>query len=150
MIPISLIFTNFHQFSPIITNFQKIFGKFSENLNGLNKMIPKIYICWGIVADTNFQKIMKNVWNFLDKFHQFCGIILMGSTRRFQKYIYVWVKYAVIIICYFLLETRFSLLKTRFSYSELAFLTRNLLLLLETRFSYSKLAFATWNSLFLL
>ena len=28
--------------------------KCSENLNRLDKTIPKIYICWGIVGDTNF------------------------------------------------------------------------------------------------
>ena len=37
--------------------------KCSENLNGLVKTIPKIYICWGIVSDTNFTN-----------FHQFSPI----------------------------------------------------------------------------
>ena len=42
----------------LITIFKKISGnprKLSENLDGLDQMILKIYVCWGIVADTNFQ-----------------------------------------------------------------------------------------------
>ena len=69
-------------------NLQKIFIKFSENLNRLDKTFPKIYICWGIVGDTN----ITNFHQFLSIFTNFHGILLTGSTRRFRKYIYVGVK----------------------------------------------------------
>jgi len=85
-------FTNFHQFSPI---FWPIFWKYSENVNGLDKMIPKIYICWGIVGYTNFTNfhqfspIFTIFHQFSDQFSENVQKILLGSTRRFQKYIYV-------------------------------------------------------------
>ena len=66
-------------------------------LNGLVKTIPKIYICWGIVGDTNltnfhkFSPIITNFHQFLDQFSENGQKILTGSTRWFQKYIYVWV-----------------------------------------------------------
>ena len=79
----------------------------------------QLYICQGIVAD---------------KF-------------SFQKNIYMFVKYTVIIICHFLLETLFSLLKTHFCYLKFAF-SLETPLFYSTRFSHLKLALSTWNSFF--
>ena len=45
----------------------KIFPKFfeiSENLDGINEKIPKIYICLGIVAEINIQKIVRKFLEF--------------------------------------------------------------------------------------
>ena len=78
-------FTNFHQLSPI---FWPIFWKYSENVNGLDKTIPNIYVCRGIVGNTNFTNFHK----FSPIFTNFDGILSLGLTRRFRKYIYVGVK----------------------------------------------------------
>ena len=59
--------------------------KCSENLKGLDKTIPKIYICWGIVGDTN----LTNFHQFSVQFHQFHGILSTGLTRQFLIYIYI-------------------------------------------------------------
>ena len=66
-----------------LTIFCKIFWKFFENFKGLNETILEIYIIgWGIIADTNFQKIFRI---FLENFQK----ILIGSIRWFQNYKYV-------------------------------------------------------------
>ena len=52
MIPISPIFTNFYQF--LVQ-----FSKNAQKIKGLDKTIPKIYICWGIVGDTNFSNFQQ-------------------------------------------------------------------------------------------
>ena len=82
------IFTNYHQLSPICSPISPILW---FNIDRLNEMIPKICICWGIEADTNFHQLSPIITNYHHFFTNFNGLILMGSTRRFQKYIYVWV-----------------------------------------------------------
>ena len=77
----------FHKFSQIL-----------ENLYGLDETFLKIYICWGILGDTNFTNfhqfspIFTNFHQFSDQFSENIQKILTGLTRRFQKYIYVGVK----------------------------------------------------------
>ena len=54
------IFTNYHQLSPICSPISPILW---FNIDLLNEMIPTIYICWGIEADTNFHQLLLIITN---------------------------------------------------------------------------------------
>ena len=134
LIPISPIFFYFHHLS-------QLFGLISPNLGcntiRLDKTIPKIYICWGIVADTNLWKFYEKCWKIFGQISPILWYNIDGLDETIPK-IYICLGQ---ICCY-----HYLLFLTRNS----LFLTRNSLFLLKTCFSYSELAFATLNSLFLL
>ena len=68
----------------LITIFKKISGnprKLSENLDGLDQMILKIYICLGIVGDTNFTNFQQLSPIFQTNFTNIYGVISTGSMR---------------------------------------------------------------------
>ena len=58
------IFTNYHQLSPICSPIL-----WFDN-DRLNEVIPKIYICWGIEADTNFHQLSPIIINYYQFVHQ--------------------------------------------------------------------------------
>ena len=65
--------------------------KCSENLNGLDKTIPNIYICWGIIADTNFTNFHQ-VSPIFTNFRQFSPNLMAYYRLARQddsKYIYM-------------------------------------------------------------
>ena len=73
-------------FWKFIESFLQIFRNYSENFKGLNKMIPKIYIFWGIVADTNFTNDNPN-WRLSLIGHMMCltRIPLSSHAISFSK-----------------------------------------------------------------
>ena len=63
---------------------------------GLDVLIPKIYICLGQICC--YQSVKKIGEIFFAWLKDLDGLDVLGLLCWFQKYIYVWVKYAVIII----------------------------------------------------